>query len=89
MRRKVSEQVLVQLIEADVESGFGLVDEAKVHRIQGNNAFSARALEEAEAVVADIERRLAQMGDSNAAPFHLLVAELRNAILAEKRNEWV
>ena len=87
MRRKVTDQVLVQFIEADVESGFGLVDEARVHRIQGNSEFSSRALEEAEAVVADIERRLAQMGDSDAAPFLPLVAELREQIAAAARQK--
>jgi hypothetical protein len=39
-------------------------------------------LQEAAAVVADIEQRLAQMGDSEAAPFHPLVAELREQIAA-------
>jgi hypothetical protein len=87
LRRKVSDQVLIQLVEADVESGFGLVDEAKVHRLQGNSEFSSRALQEAESVVADIERRLAQMGDPDAAPFIPLVAELREQIAAAGQEE--
>jgi hypothetical protein len=86
MRRKVSDQVLVQLIEADVESGFGLVDEAKVHWIQGNGEFSARALQEAEAVVVDIEQRLAQIGDSAAGAFLPLVEELREQIVAARNG---
>ncbi len=77
---------MVQFIEADVESGFGLVDEAKAHRIQGNSDFSSRALQEAEAVVAAIEQRLAQLGDSEAGPFRPLVAELREQILGAKRD---
>lgn len=87
MRRKVSDQVMLQLIEADVESGFGLVDEARVHRIQGNNEFSCRALQEAEVVIVDIEQRLAQLGDSEAVPFLPLVAELRAQIAAAGREE--
>jgi hypothetical protein len=87
MRRKVSDQVLVQFIEADVESGFGLVDEAKAYRVRGNAEFSRRALKDADEVVADIERRLAQMGDSDAAPFLPLVAELREQIAAAARQE--
>jgi hypothetical protein len=87
MRRKVSYQVMVQLIEADVESGFGLVDEAKAYRIQGNDQFSTRALEAAAAVVADIEQRLAQLGETEAAPFIPLVAELREQIAAAGRQE--
>ncbi len=87
MRRKVSDQVMVQLIEADVESGFGLVDDAKAHRMQGNGQFSSRALQEAEAVVADIELRLAQLGDPQAVAFLPLVAELREQIAAANRDE--
>jgi hypothetical protein len=86
MRRKVSDQVMVQLIEADVESGFGLVDEARAYRAQGNCEFSARALQEAEAIVAGIEHRLAQLGDSEAVPFFPLVAELREQIAAAGRQ---
>ena len=86
MRRKVSEQVMVQLIEADVESGFGLVDEARAYRAQGNGQFSARALQEADVIVLDIEQRLAKLGDSEAAPFLLLVAELREQIAAAGRE---
>ena len=85
-RRKVSEQVLIQLIEADVESGFGLVDDAKEHRVRGNGQFSARALQEAEAVVADIEQRLAKLGETEAGPFRPLVAELREQITAAGRE---
>ena len=87
LRRKVSEQVMVQLIEADVESGFGLVDEARAYRVQGNGEFSSRALQEAEAVVADIEQRLARLGDSEAESFLPLVAELREQIAAAGREE--
>ena len=87
MRRKVSEQVLVQLIEADVESGFGLVDDANAHRVRGNSQFSTRALQEAEAIVADIEHRLAQLGETEAAPFVPLVAELREQIASAKGDQ--
>ena len=86
-RRNVSEQVLIQLIEADVESGFGLVDEAKAHRIGGNGQFSTRALQAAEAIVADIEQRLAQLGSPGAEPFRPLVAELREQIAAAGRGD--
>jgi len=85
-RRKVSDQVLIQLIEADVESGFGLVDEAKAYGLQGNRQFSSRALQAAEAVVADIEQRLADLGDSQAVPFLPLVAELREQIAAAGKD---
>ena len=86
-RRKVFDQVLVQLIEADVESGFGLIDDAKAHRIQGNDQFSSRALQAAEAVVADIERRLRDLGESGAEPFRPLVGELRDQITAAGKGD--
>ena len=81
-RRKVLDQVLIQLIEADVESGFSLVDEAKAYRLQGNRDFSCRALQQAEAIVADIERRLTAFKDSEARPFLPLLTELREQIAA-------
>ena len=87
MRRKLSDQVMVQLIEADVESGFGLIDEAIAYSVEGNSQFSSRALQEAEAIVADIEQRLEQLGDSEAVPFLPLVAELRKQIAAAGKNE--
>ena len=80
MRRTASDQMMVQLVEADVEIGFGLVDEAKAYRARGQVEFGTRALKEAEGIVVDIEQRLQRLGDAEAGPFHALVAELRNEI---------
>jgi len=85
-RRKASDQMMVQLIEADVDIGFGLVDEARAYLFNGQADFSSRALQNAEEVVADIERRLEQLGEA-AAPFLPLVAELRNEISAAHREK--
>ena len=87
MRRKAADQVLVQLIEADVDIGFGLVDEARAYRAGGQAEFSSRALKNAEEVVAEIEQRLQHLGDSEAAPFLPLVTELRNEIAAVGREQ--
>jgi len=35
MRHNAAAQVLIQLVEANVESGFGLVDEARAYRASG------------------------------------------------------
>jgi hypothetical protein len=86
-RRNVTDQVLIQFIEADVEIGFGLVDEAKAYRLSGRPEFGSRALLDATEIVADIERRLQQIGDSESAPFLHLVAELRKEIAAVEREE--
>ncbi len=77
---------MVQLIEADVEIGFGLVDEARAFRAGGNQDFSCRALKDAQEVVADIEKRLLQIGETEAEPFLPLVAELRKEIAEAGRE---
>ena len=84
MRRKVADQVLIQLIEADVDIGFALLDEAKAYRLSGQSDFSSHALQQAKDIVVDIERRLQELGDSESVPFLPLVAELRNEIAAAK-----
>jgi hypothetical protein len=58
MRRKVADQVLVQLIEADVDIAFALLDEARSYRASGQPEVSSRALQEASEILADIERLL-------------------------------
>lgn len=79
-RRNVAEQVSIQLIEADVDIGFALVDEAKAYRTAGQHEFSTRALQDATEILADIDRRLQRLGDSECGPFLPLVAELRKEI---------
>jgi len=83
---KVSDKVVVELIEADVDIGFALVDEAKAYRATGQPKSSCRVLHDAEDIVADIERRLQRLGDPESAPFHPLVTELRNEIAAVERE---
>jgi hypothetical protein len=87
-RRKLRDKILIQLIEADVETGFALVDEAKSYRASGQAEFSSRALQDAENIVADIALRLHRLGDSECGPFHPLVTELRNEIAAVEREPY-
>lgn len=86
VRRKLADQVLIQLIEADVDIGFGLVDEVRSYRASGQPEFSLRALQNAADILADIDTRLHQLGDSQSGPFLLLVAELRNEIAVVERE---
>lgn len=86
MRRSAAEQVRIQLIEANVDIGFGLVDTARAYRASGQPEFSLRALYDAAEIVADIERRLRQLGDPKAGPFLPLVDELRKEIAAADRE---
>ena len=81
---ELSDKVLIELIEADVDIGFGLVDDAKTYLVSGQSELIVRVLQDAAAVVSDIERRLQQMGDYESAAFHPLIAELRNEIAAVK-----
>jgi hypothetical protein len=83
---KVADKVGIELIEADVDIGFALVDEAKAYSASGRTECSARALHNAEDIVAEIERRLQRLGDSGSEPFRPLLAELRNEIAAAERK---
>ena len=85
-RRTVAEQVHIQLIEAAVESGFGLIDDARDYRASGEPELSSRALQEAGKTAADLEDHLRRLGDSESWPFSLLVAELRNEIAEAERE---
>lgn len=85
MGRTVADAMAIQLVEADVEIGFALVDQAKDYRASAQPEFM-RALQAAGAVVADIERRLQRLGDSESGPFHPLVTELRKEITALERE---
>jgi hypothetical protein len=85
-RRTVAEQVHIQLIEAAVETGFGLIDDARDFRASGESELSSRALEEAGKTAADLEDHLRRLGDSKSWPFLLLVAELRTEIAEAERG---
>lgn len=81
-----SEQVLAQLVEADVEMGFALVDDTLSHQLRGDSDFSTRALAAADEVVRDIEQRLQQLGAGRSEPFQPLLAELRRQIEAARQR---
>lgn len=80
------DRLFVGLIEADVESGFALVDDAKGYTASGQAKLSLRAMQDTATVLADIERRLLELSESASAPFQPLVAELRNEIVNIERQ---
>lgn len=82
MRRNVADQISIQLIEADVDIGFALIDKAKACRVSGQPEFSLHALRDAVGILADIDRRLQRLGEPDRAPFLPLVAELSYEIAA-------
>ena len=77
-----SDRIRVDLIEADVDMAFGLVDDALEGFHEGNRSYAHGALTEAEKVLLDIESRLGGLGPENSSPFGPLVDELRKAIRA-------
>ena len=80
MGRGLASRIAIQLLEADVEAGFALVDEARAHRASGQSHLSARIEHDANEIIADIERRLQRLSDSESKRFGPLLEELRNEI---------
>ncbi len=81
-QHRAYDRIQVELIEADVDIGFGLVDSALGELHAGNLTFARRALEDAEKVLIDIEERLRQLDAERSRPFGPLVDELRKAVHA-------
>jgi hypothetical protein len=77
---RAADRIRVELIEADVDMAFSLVDDAREEFHDGNVDFARAALEDANKVVLDIEERLAKLDAGHSAPFGPLVEELRRAI---------
>lgn len=86
MRRKAADQLVIQHIEADVESGFGLIDEARAYRASNRSEFSCRALQQASEIASEIERRVQQLGEPGL-PFLCLLLELRHEIAAAEEEQ--
>ena len=80
--RRASDRIRVELIEADVDMAFGLVDDALEEFHDGNLLFAQRALSDAEKVLAEIDVRLHDLDAAHRVPFGPLVDELRKAIRA-------
>jgi len=79
---RAAERVRVELIEADVDIGFGLLDSALGELHAGNLVFARRALEDAEKVLIDVEKRLQELDSEHSRPFGPLVDRLRRAVHA-------
>ena len=80
LRSLSHDRIGIEFVEADVEIGFGLIDDARAYQASGQSEFSSRALRDAAAVVADIETRTKQLAVCAAQPFLPLLAELRYEI---------
>ena len=76
----------IELLEADCEIGFGLVDVAAAECSAGHPEGAMRALDDAETVILDIHRRLLRLTEAQRAPFGPLVGELRREITEARHN---
>ena len=76
-RIPVDERIRRELIEADFEIAFNLIDLSYAELGVGDSASALRALQDAEDVFHDIERRLTLIGDVKSRPFSSLVGELK------------
>ena len=81
-----SDRFLTELIEADFEIAFNLVDMAEEQFHEGDRAIASRALHDADEVWLDIQRRLYAMGREKGQPFDPLVGELNRAIALAKSH---
>jgi hypothetical protein len=77
-----SQRVTREIIEADFEIAFSLIDLAPVN--PSDNAWEAHALSDAEDVVNDIERRLQLQSPDDRRPFGPLLGELKRQLARAK-----
>ena len=79
-----SERISRELVEADFEIAFSLVDMVHEQTEEGDLACATRALHVADDVFLDIERRLQLMKSPDQQSFDPLVGELRRALALAK-----
>lgn len=77
---KTSARITVELIEADFEIGFSLVDLAQADSNAGDLSGARRVLRDAEDVFRDIEQRLLRLDAGQSQTFASLKSELRREI---------
>ncbi len=83
-RDRVAERIPIELIEADFEIAFNLVDMFQAEFEKADRASASRALGDAEDVFEDIERRLTLIGRANSQTFDELTGELKRMISVAK-----
>jgi hypothetical protein len=77
-----SQRVTKEILEADFEIAFSLIDLAPVN--PSDHAWEAHALHDAEDVVHDIERRLELQEPNERWPFGPLLGELKRQLAQAK-----
>jgi len=82
--QRASERIPTEMIEADFEIAFNLIDLAQTD--QTDSAWGARAVGDAQDVLLDIERRLEVLATRDRLPFDPLLGELKRQIAAARRQ---
>ena len=83
-QRVTRESVSREIIEADFEIAFSLIDLAPAN--PSDHAWEAHALNDAENVVQDIERRLQLEQPGDRIPFGPLLGELKRQLAHAKHH---
>jgi hypothetical protein len=78
--KSLHDLVEAELVTADVEIGFNLIDVAEAEAALGNMPLAVRVLEDAERVFRDLEGRVLRTQPANRASFMPLVEELRRKL---------
>ena len=83
-REPASARIPRELIEANFEIAFNLIDLGQMELDERDSSWAARAVHDAEDVLLDIERRLELLGAINRLPFDPLFGELKRQIALAK-----
>jgi hypothetical protein len=84
---KLQNRIRAELIEADVESAFELLDSARAATMRGDAALASRTIDSVDAVLADIDARIARLEGIESAPFGPLIGELRRELDSIRRAQ--
>ena len=84
--RRVPERIPAELIEADIEIAFSLVDMAEECLRERDVISAGRVLRDADDVLLDIRRRVAALCSEKRWPFDPLLGEVNRAIALAKSH---
>ena len=81
-----AKRIKIEMVEADVESAFSLIDAAHEAHRRGDEESATQVLVSAERVFDDIEERLSHFEKNEREPFRELVAEVRRELDEAERE---
>jgi len=84
--RRAPERIHTEMIEADIEIAFSLVDMAEECLRERDVISAGHVLRDADDVLLDIRRRVAALGSEKRWPFDPLLGEVNRAIALAKSH---